>query len=80
MKSIYVNKISICLKKQPLYVFIICVFVDFHKCQFSHTHPNLKHSHPSEILAYYLTYTPTQSGRQKWMSPKSTIFDFEKNS
>ena len=45
------------------------------------THPpNLKHSHPSEILVYYLTYTPTQSWRHKWMTLKSNIFDSEKNS
>ena len=59
--------------RKLIYVCIICVFVDVHRCQFSHTHPNLKHSRLSDILAYFLTYTSTQSGRHKWMTLK-TIF------
>ena len=54
------------------------MFVDVHKCQFSHTHPNLKHSHPSGILAYYLTYTQTQSGRHKWMTLKAIFLILRK--
>ena len=56
-----------------------CVFPDVHRCQFSHTDPNLKYSLRSEILAYLWTYTPAQSRHHKLMAPKSKILHFEKN-
>ena len=39
-----------------------------------------KHSHLSEILAYYLTYTPIQSRRHKRMTLKNNILHSEKSS
>ena len=119
---------------RPIYVCIICMLVDVHRCQVSHTHTHTHthtyiHTHTSthvhthihtqthtyihtharahtHIHTYthtyrdthtrvrvcththtdlkfwliVLTFTPTQIGLHKWMTPKSNILHSEKSS
>ena len=119
---------------RPIYVCIICMLVDVHRCQVSHTHTHAHahihtythkhtcahththtntyiHTHARTCAHTYthihthiqrhthtrvrarththtdlkfwlivLTFTPTQIGLHKWMTPKSNILHSEKSS
>ena len=52
-RLVYSNPMNEMNHKKPIYVRIICVFVNVHRCQFLHIHPNLKHLNLSLYFDVY---------------------------